>query len=263
MKLNNVLIVYTHPAYGEYKSTLDAVKKALRKYAIRYKLADRDKLKKEQFLGKELIIPVGGDGTFLRAAQFIGNELVFGVNADTKNKEGFYMHSDKRDFEHKLKKILDSDFKIKKLPRLSASINNKKIGTLALNEFFVGPKKSYHAAKYTVQINGDKERQKSSGILVTTPAGSYAWAKACSDKTLPLNSGNCQFVVREPYQGKVFKNYRLKYRVLNKNQKITITSEMLDGILIADSVGKEYSLKNGSKAAVKLSGNALNSIWFK
>ena len=45
-------------------------------------------------------------------------------------------------------------------------------------------------------------------------------------------------------------------------KKIKITSEMLDGILIADSVGKEYKLKNGSKATIGLSKNDVNAIWF-
>ena len=140
-------------------------------------------------------------------------------------------------------------------------MNSKKIEIFALNEFFVGAIKSYHAAKYVIEIDGKKERQKSSGILVTTPTGSYAWAKSCCSKTLPLNSKNYQFVVREPYEGNIFKNYKLKYGVLNKNQKIRIASEMLDGIMIADSVSKEYKFKNGSKATIKLSDKYLNAVW--
>ena len=263
MKLNNALIVYTSPTTSEYKSALNLVKSRLKKYNINFHLADRDRLIEPQFAGKDLIIAVGGDGTFLRAAQFINQQYLFGVNADVKNKEGFFMQSSKKDFGIKLKKIIDGEFAIKKMPRLEAFINNKKIETLALNEFFVGPKKSYHAAKYIIMINGEKERQKSSGILVTTPAGSYAWARACSSKTLDLKSDKFQFVVREPYEGKVFKNYKLKYGILDKSKKMTVISEMLDGILIADSVGKEYSLKNGSKATIGLSSNHLRVIWPK
>ena len=36
---------------------------------------------------------------------------------------------------------------------------------------------------------------------------------------------------------------------------------MLDGILIADSVSKEYEFKNGSKATIKLSDKYLNAVW--
>ena len=261
MKFKNILIVYTTPRTKKQKSTLEIVKKTLKKYKTNFKLANRDRLNKNQFKNKDLVIAVGGDGTFLRAAQFVDKQLIFGVNADPKDKEGFFMKADKNDFKKKLKKIIKGKANIKKLQRLEAYINNKKIETLALNEFFIGARKSYHAAKYTIQINGKKERQKSSGVLVTTPTGSYAWAKSCCNKTLPLTSKNYQFVIREPYEGKVFKNYKLKYGVLNKNKKISIVSEMLDGILIADSVGKEQSLKGGSKAIIKLSNKYLDAIW--
>lgn len=261
MKLKNVLVVYTTPRTAEQRLTLEIVKKTLKKHKISYILANRNKLSEKQFKGKSLIIAVGGDGTFLRAAHFIDNQLILGVNADAKNKEGFFMKADKNNFEKKFKKIMNKKFKIGRLPRLEACINNKKIETFALNEFFIGARKSYHAAKYVIQVGSKKERQKSSGILVTTPTGSYAWAKSCCSKTLPLNSTSYQFVVREPYEGKVFKNYRLKCGVLNKNQKISIVSEMLDGILIADSVSKEYEFKNGSKATIKLSDNHLNVAW--
>ena len=261
MKLANILVVYTPPRTKEQKSTLDVVKKTIKKYNINLKLVNRDRLNKNEFHNKDLVIAVGGDGTFLRAAHFVGRQPLLGINSDVKNKEGFLMKSNKNNFGKKFKKIIQNEFKIRKLPRLEAYINSKKIGTLALNEFFLGARKSYHAAKYTVQVNHKKERQKSSGILITTPTGSYAWAKSCCNKTLSLNSKNFQLVIREPYEGNVFKNYKLKYKILTQNQKIKIVSEMLDGILTADSVSKEYNFKNGSKAAIKLSNKHLNAIW--
>ena len=263
MKLRNVLVVYTHPAIGESKKTLIHVKKILKKNNVQFNLADRDKLRRQQFEKRDLIIAVGGDGTFLRAAQFVENEIIFGVNADVLNKEGFFTEASRTSFEEKLGKIINDKSEIKRLPRLEAFINGKKIGTLALNEFYIGPKKGYHGAKYTVQVGSKKERHKSSGILVTTPAGSYAWAKAAYRNIMPLDSKNFQFVVREPYEGKVFRGYKIKHGILKKNEKIIILSEMLDGVIVADSVGMEYPFKNGSKAMIKLSGKTLRLLMTK
>lgn len=263
MKPEKILVVYTHPAYGVYKQTLEKVKKILKRHGIAFNLADRDKLKREQFEKRDLIIAVGGDGTFLRAAQFVHSELMLGVNADAKTKEGFFMCSDKGNFEAVLKKIISGNFRIRIFPRLEAHINGQKIATLALNEFFIGPKKSYHAAKYTIQLEGRKERQKSSGILVTSPAGSYAWGSACNINPMNIDSKKFQYVVREPYEGKVFRDYRLRNGILNTNQKIKIYSEMLDGIIVADSVGRERSFKNNSTAIVKLSKSPLRAVWEK
>ena len=263
MKPKNILVVYTIPRTNEQKLSLDAIKKALKKLGINFTLANRDELRKRRFENRDLILAVGGDGTFLRAAQFIDKQPIFGVNADPNNKEGFFMGCTRKNFEAKLAKIISGNFRIKKLSRLEASVNGNKIATLALNEFFIGPRKSYHAAKYTIQVRNIKERHKSSGILVSTPSGSYAWTRACNGKVIPLNSKNFQLVIREPYEGKVFKNYRLRQRILKNSEKVTIISEMLDGILIADSVSKEYELKEHDKAEIRLSKNFLNAIWLK
>ena len=260
MKLKNILVVYTHPAIGESKVSLNSVKKILKKHKIHFNLADRDKLKRSQFAGRDLIIAVGGDGTFLRAAQFVDDEIMFGVNADVRNKEGFFTEGNKKNFEEKLKKIIKGRFKIIRFPRLEACIDGNKILTLALNEFYIGPKKGYHGAKYTIQIGGKKERHKSSGILVTTPAGSYAWAKSAYRRIMPLDSKNFQFVVREPYEGKVFRKYKIKHGILRKNDRIKIISEMLDGVIVADSVGKEYGFRNYSIATITLSKKSLNLL---
>ena len=261
MKIRAILVVYTTPRNKEQKLSLKTVKDALKEYKINFTLANRDRLKKSQLRSKDLVIAVGGDGTFLRAAQFAGKQLVFGVNSDVRDKEGFFMRANRKDFYRKFRKIINGKFRARKMQRLFAQLNNKKIEPLALNEFFIGPRKSYHAAKYVVQVGNKKERQKSSGILITTATGSYAWAKSCYGKTLPLSSTSYQFVVREPYQGKVFKNYKLKHGILGKNKKIIIMSEMLDGILVADSVSKEHKFKNGSKAIIKMSNKHLNAIW--
>lgn len=260
MKLQNILVVYTKPTTREYKLTLHLVGKILKKHKIRHHLANRDLLNEIKFHNHDFILAVGGDGTFLRAAQFIKGQFLFGVNADVRNKEGFFMQSSRKDFEGKLKKILNDKFAVKKLPRLEAYVNGKKIDSYALNEFYIGPKKGYHAAKYVIELSNIKERHKSSGILVVTPAGSYAWAKAAHRKILPINPKNFQFVVREPYEGKIFRDYRLKHGILRKGQKLVIYSEMLDGVVVADSVGKEFAFRNGSKAAIKVSDNFLNLV---
>lgn len=261
MRITNTLIVYTIPRSKEQKSNLELVKSILTKNKIGYKLANRDRLRKAYFQNKDLIIAVGGDGTFLRAAQFAGKQLLLGVNSDTKNKEGFFMRADKNNFEKKLNGVMKDNPEIMKLPRLEACINNKKIGVSALNEFFVGAQKAYHAAKYVIRIGNKKEMQKSSGVLIATPSGSHAWAKSCCSRTLPLISKKFQFVVREPYEGKVFRDYRLKCGILDEKQEVNLVSEMLEGVIVADSVSREYNFKAGSKAIIKLSRDYLNAVW--
>ena len=129
---------------------------------------------------------------------------------------------------------------------------------------YVGIKESYHVVKYKLIIGGRSEDQKSSGIIISTPAGSYAWARSAGGRLLPLIAKKIEYVIREPYIGRLTRP-RLTQGVLGSNQKITIISEIWDkheGIVVIDSYKKEFEFNNGSKLVVKAARQPLNLIYF-
>ncbi len=263
MNLKNILIVYTKPVTKEDRLTLSKVKTVLNKLKISYTVVERNRLKGIYFNNKDLIITVGGDGTFLRTSHFIkNNHPIFGVNSDIKMKEGFFLEADRRDFEAKINRIIKGKFRIRRFARLEAKVNNKKVPELALNEFYIGSDKEYIASRYYLKINGDKERQKSSGVLVATPAGSYAWIKSCGGKKLKLDTKKFEYIIREPYEGSLSGKYRLKKGILNRGKEITLVSDMKKGMLVVDSLGKEYFFNKKDKVKVKMSNKDLEVIFF-
>ena len=141
-------------------------------------------------------------------------------------------------------------------------LNNKKIKELALNEFYIASEKDYHTARYFLNVSGKKERQKSSGILISTPAGSNAWIKSAGGSILPLNSNKFEYLVREPYCGKISAKCSLINNVLNKNEKLELVFEVGNGIIIADSLSKEHKFRAGQKVIVRMSENPLYYISF-
>ena len=97
--------------------------------------------------------------------------------------------------------------------------------------------------------------------MIGTASGSYAWIKACGGKELPLNSKKFQFVVREPFTGR-FLRYKMLKKVLEQNEVITLISKMKRGVVIADSVGKEYSFSNGDILTIRVSKHPLRLVAF-
>src|SRR3989344_566808 len=263
MKINNVLVVYANPKNKEEESALELVKCTLKKYKISYEAAHRGKPSKKLFQNKDLAIAVGGDGTFLKASHFIFDKTpMLGVNSDPRYKEGFFMVANKKDFERKFKKVLSNNYEIKKFQRLEAYVNNKKVPELALNEFYVASEKPYHTAIYFLHVKGEKERQKSSGVLISTAAGSNAWTKSAGGKILPLESAKFQYLVREPYHGRASAKCCLINGILNKNEKIEIVFELGNGVLIADSLSEEHKFKVRQKVTVKMSKKPLHAVSF-
>ena len=106
------------------------------------------------------------------------------------------------------------------------------------------------------------ERQKSSGVLVSTAAGSYAWIKSAGGKELPLYSDDFEYIIREPYCGRTAAKCRLFNDILKKDEKIVIEFELGNGIIIADSTATEHKFKSGEKVTIKLSKKPLHIISF-
>ena len=260
--MGKIIVVYSKPYNSEQETSLKVAEKSLQSKKADYILCDRKSLNSSDFLDAEIVIAVGGDGTFLRASHFIkGKILIFGMNSDHANKEGFYMGSNRYDFDGKLERILERKFRIKKLIRLEASINKKRVSEPALNEYYFGSAKPYLTSRYSIEIGGEKERQRSSGVLIATPTGSEAWLKASGVKVRQL-SGNIAYSVREPYERKILSNYKLRGGILGQNAEIKIKPEMEGGILVADSLSREYPLKYGDALTVKISDSFLSVIDF-
>ncbi|MBT3464108.1 hypothetical protein HOD20_01205 [archaeon] len=255
--MKNFLIIFyddnNHHIISSIKTTLD-------NNSLNYDLYERTNLKKELFLKRDCIIVIGGDGTFLRTSHFVKNIPMIGINSNPKKKEGFLMHGNVDYFKIIIESIVKNNYGMRKLIRLRCKINDKEIEDIALNDFYIGPKTPYYLYNYDIKIGNIKELQRSSGILVSTPAGTTAWINSAGGVKMNLDSTKYQYLIREPYTGNLMNKYKLKNGILNKNQKITLFSRCDSGIVVADSVSCEYNLKKGDKVEISVSKDYLNYV---
>src|SRR5574341_1094023 len=114
MKIENALLVYTKPKNTKEQDTLHYIEDSLRQCDIDFLSRERFSLKKSDFKKQDMVITLGGDGTFLRASHFIFDKTpVFGINLDPKNKEGFFAVADKKNFKEKFHQVLAGRFQMK------------------------------------------------------------------------------------------------------------------------------------------------------
>jgi len=256
MKTKTVAVIYMDFHTTEHKKTLVEVESVLKNHDINYSAWNRDKLPEIDFKNIDLTIVVGGDGTFLRTSHFVSDTLMFGVNSDDSKKEGFFMQSNRNTFSSNFDKILSGKFKSGKLARLKAKLNSKELSDLALNEFYIGSKTPYQMSRYNLKIDGVSEDQKSSGILIGTPCGSHAWIKSAGGDVI---NEDFLYLVREPYNGKLMKHSLIKGEF---SEKIVIRSNMSNGIVVIDSLSKEYSFCQGDVLEIS-KGMPLNYVEFE
>lgn len=253
-----ILLSYMKPKNQLQKDHFARVKKILKDHKLKTK--QREYLTEKDCKGHDLIITLGGDGTFIRTSHHVKDKTpLFGVNLDTRYKEGFLLQSTVQDFEKDFEKIINKKYKTIKLNRLQAKLNGKILPYLALNEYYIGFKDAYFTARYEFTINGKTEFQKSSGILIGTAAGSHGWIKSAGGKPFPLTSDKFQMVVREPYCSSKTQ-CSIKHRIFDKDYKLKIKSEMKNGIIVADSLKPEFVFNKGHVVEISLSKKPISYI---
>ncbi|MBI2142601.1 NAD(+)/NADH kinase [Candidatus Woesearchaeota archaeon] len=259
MKFKKVLVV----CHKDYHKAVSVVMNALADEGISSRCVDRDLLSAGKLRGSDLVISVGGDGTLLRTSHHLSRQSVLCVSPNPKVNEGFFARACVADFREKLKLLLKGKFRILSLNRLEAVISYGKMRVTAepaLNEVFIGSMKPYQTARYILKVGRRSEFQKSSGVLVSTAAGSNAWLGSAGGKKLPVKSGQLQFRVREPYTGRLTKP-KLKGGVLPKSASVSIKSLSWHGIIAIDSI-REYPFREGAAVTIRSSKVPLRLVGF-
>ncbi len=252
MQLKNVLVVHKMGYSGEEKKAVDTLLAVLKKNKILHRFVSRLEVNHEIVKARELIIIVGGDGTFLKVAQFTHDVVPFlCINADPKNTEGFFSSTTAENLEKKLQQISKRKIKPKKIYRLAAKVNGVEIENCT-NEYYIGEKKPYDVAKYVLGVGKKTELQKSSGVLVCTAAGSTAWCRGAGGKVLAMDAQKFQYIVREPYVGKLVTT-KMKKGILNKKETVTIMAKGEGMVVVADAIGREHELKKDTRVEIRMS----------
>lgn len=127
----------------------------------------------------DLVIVVGGDGSFLHAARSLArfNKPVLGVN---RGRLGFLTDVSPDKIDSKIGAVLDGDYAIEQrfLLNMEARSGGSPVGEgIALNDIVLHAGKSVHMIEFELFIEGQfVYRQRSDGLIIATPTGSTAYA---------------------------------------------------------------------------------------
>ncbi len=254
MKIKHALIVHKLPCGAKERETLAVLRNLLRKMNILFRVVSPLEVHPEMVKGRNLIVIVGGDGTFLKVTQHVLDATPFlCINTNLQKTEGFFSQTVLKTMEKKLRQIFRGTLQPKRIARLCATINGKAIEP-CVNEYYFGQKKTYDVSYYELRVKGKKEQQKSSGVLVSTPAGSTAWTRGAGGKILFLHHKQFQFIVREPYAGRLTKT-KIHHGILKPTDKIILIPKGDGMIIVADAVGREYILKKNDRIEITMSAH--------
>lgn len=180
----------------------------------------------------DLVITLGGDGTFIRAANIIDKSFIIGINSNPKSSEGALSSLTISNIDI-LKGVLDGNYEVINRTRIKVVLNGRVLPETATNEVYIGTELQFHTSRYKIKFNGFSEEHRSSGVVVSTGTGSKSWYSAIGGKPFSPDEKILHFIVREPYFGdKVFKPTIIN-GIINSDSSLTIESTRNFGGIIA------------------------------
>ncbi|MFT3711224.1 MAG: NAD+ kinase [Archangium sp.] len=213
------------------------------------------------FAPSDAVVVLGQDGTVANVAKYIGDCPLLGVNPDPERFDGVLLPFRVDALKKGLASTLEGKAKLQPVTLAEARLSDGQV-LRAFNDLFIGAR-THVSAHYKLRAGGvssstkktlstgrvtpDWERQSSSGVIVSTGAGSTGWlssvcamasgmSQALGGKPLgglrfAWDAREVRYVVREPFVSK-FSSAKQVTGTVNNASTLDIESLMPSGGVI-------------------------------
>ncbi|MEM8567778.1 MAG: sugar kinase [Bacteroidota bacterium] len=246
--------------HESFYAALNDLNKLLHK-VDKYKVIDRLFLPNYLFAEKDLIIGIGQDGLIANIAKYVNGQPIVGFNPNPSVYDGVLLPFDTLN-EKQFVNILHGEFDSERVTMAKASFSDGQ-ELLAFNDFFIGPK-SHTSARYTLRFKDQEEQQSSSGIIVSTGAGSTGWMSSITNMvngiggnqismTIGAEQEKLCFAVREPFVSQT-SQANICAGMINRKESLLIESNMVNnGKVFSDGIENDFIEFNiGTKVEISL-----------
>lgn len=233
---------------------------------LKNKIVERSFLSSFIFSPNQLIIVVGQDGLVANTAKYSNNVPIIAINPDRNRYDGILLPYSPDNFASAVEQVLNNKMNINQVRFAEAKLNDGQ-RLLAFNDLFIGPS-SHVSARYRISYRGNTEEQSSSGIIVSTKAGSTGWLSSIfnmaygitntfntpsSNEPPVLNGNQLLYAVREPFKS-IRTQTNICAGVITGNEHIIVESLMPNnGIIFSDGVDVDFiKFNSGAIATIGL-----------
>lgn len=251
-------------AHRDNERALSVVRRALDTSGVPYRTTGRAELQPGRRPNGEpdLVISVGGDGTFLEASHLVKRGRLLGVNSSPAHSVGFFCAADAKSFPAVLERALADRLPETRLQRLEVRVGKKLLPMPVLNDVLITHANPGATSRYMIEIGDRRETHRSSGIWIATAAGSTAGIRAAGGALLPIRSDRFQYAVRELYvpPGVPERTFRLRKGLVRGDTELRIVGRMVNGLLFVDGPRHKVSLRLGEVIRIRISPVPLRAL---
>jgi hypothetical protein len=196
----------------EYRRSFDQLSKSL-DMGLKLQVIDRDFLPTFMFMPQDIVVTLGQDGLVANAAKYVKGQPIIAVNPSPRIFDGVLLPFLPGGVAAAVNRLVHEKAVIRGVTMAEAKLTDGQ-SLLAFNDLFIGPK-THVSARYRIAWSGKSEPQSSSGVLVSTGAGSTGWLSSIFNMTrgvaglagatfavptqLEWEDLRLVFVVREPF----------------------------------------------------------------
>lgn len=207
----------------------------------------------------DLMISLGGDGTFLKAVSFIRDSGVpiLGINT---GRLGFLSNLSKSQIAQTLQRFNDGQYEFQKRSLLRVNTENDLFAdeNFALNELTLQKKDTSSMIKVQAYL-GDKflNTYWADGLIVATPTGSTAYSLSCGG---PIITPGCQVHILTPIAPH---NLNVRPVVVPDHMPISLQVEGRDRTYLLSLDGHSQHIKQGEKVTITKAEFMINVVKFE
>jgi NAD+ kinase len=236
------------PAHQEQEATMPVIRAALEERGIAYRIVQRGALSGDP-QDVNLVIVVGGDGTFLDASHSLVNVPLLGV-IPTATSYGHFCLANRSTFASVLDEIESGARAPERLLRLEASINGMPVKEPILNEVAFGKVDWFDMSRYIVTVGSKHEEHKSNGMFIGPASGSTGSLSSAGALALPITARQFLYQAILPWTPPGV-HYELGSGILKEGEEIVFQMKMTDALIGIDGKFIRYPLTRGDKLVIR------------
>jgi NAD kinase len=251
--------------FGEYQAAHDRYHASLARLKTclpprtRNQVIERSFLPNFLFDPRDVVVTLGRDGLVVNTAKYLSGQPLVAFNPDPERIDGVLIPFPVTVATAVLYRVLDLEHEERHLTLARATLNDGQ-QLYAVNDLFIG-QRTHVSARYRLRLRNRQEDQSSSGIIVSTGAGSTGWLRSIHagaaavvgryvhrpevDRVRDAYAFDAtadwlRFSVREPFVSRVT-SAELVFGDIQPGEALEVVSQMpQNGVIFSDGVESDF-----------------------
>jgi NAD kinase len=260
--------------HDAYQMSLEAVRRSI-ETGLKIQVMDRALVPTCVFSKEEVIVTLGQDGLVANTAKYVGGQPILAVNPDPQRFDGILLPFAPGTLRPYLERTLAGKVHVRGITLAEAKLKDGQ-RLLAFNDLFIGAQ-SHISARYRIHCGESTEDQSSSGIIVSTGAGSTGWLSSIFNETSGILSflggqpiqpirmsweeRRLLFIVREPFLSR-HSQVGIVAGQVDPDGPLTLESQMpTAGVIFSDGVEADHlQFNSGAIASIGIAPEKANLV---